>query len=140
MDRRFRWGAVVAAALLAVVVGVTSYNAGVAHGLAVAPAAAAFAQGQTPAPAVPMLPYYYGYGWYRPWGWGFHLFPFGIFGLLFFFLLFRFAFGWGWGWRRRWYYEGAYGGPHGVPMAFDEWHRRAHERMTAEPSTSPRTA
>jgi hypothetical protein len=132
MNRRFRWGAVVAATLLAVVVGLTSYNAGVSHGLAVAPAAAALAQGQAPAPAVPMLPYYYGYG-YRPWGWGFHVFPFGLFGLLFFFLLLRFAFGWGW--RRRWYY----GGPHGVPMAFDEWHRRAHERMTAEPSTPPRT-
>ena len=131
MDRGFRWGAVVAAALLAVVVGVTSYNAGVSHGLAVAPAAAALAQGQTPAPTVPMLPYYYGYGWYRPWG-GF--FPFGLFGLLFFFLLFRFALGWGWGWRRRWYY----GGHQGVPLAFDEWHRRAHERMNAEPSP-PRT-
>ena len=134
MDRRFRWGAVVAAALLAVVVGVTSYNAGVARGLAVAPAAAALAQGQTPAPAVPMVPYYYGYGWYRPWGLGF--FPFGLFGLFFFFLLFRIAFGWGWGWRRHRYYGGGYG----VPMAFDEWHRRAHERMTAEPSTPPRTA
>jgi hypothetical protein len=135
MDRRFRLGAIVATALLAVVVGVTSYNAGISHGLAVAPAAAAVAQGQTPAAAVPMPPYYYGYGWYRPWGWGFHFFPFGLFGLFFFFLLFRFAFGWGRGWRRR----GYYGGPHDVPMAFDEWHRRAHERMTAEPSTPPRT-
>ena len=135
MDRRFRWGAVVAAVLLAAVVGVTSYRAGVMHGLAVAPAAAALAQGQTAAPAVPLLPYYYGYGWYRPWGPGFHFFPFGLFGLFFFFLLFRLALGSGWGWSRRWYH----GGPHGVPPAFDEWHRRAHAHMTTEPSTPSRT-
>jgi len=131
MHRRFRWGVLVAAALLALVVGITSYNAGVSRGLAIAPSIAALAQGQAPvagAPGMP-LPYYYGYGWYRPWGWGFHIFPFGLFGLLFVFLLFRLAFG-GWGWRRRWYYGGPYGGPHGVPMAFDEWHRRAHDRMT----------
>jgi hypothetical protein len=85
-----------------------------------------------------MPPYYYGYGWYRPWGWGFH-FPFAIFGLFFIFLLFRVALGWGWGWRRRWYYGGPYGEPHWGPTAFDAWHRRAHERMAAEPPTPPRT-
>src|SRR5205823_6877878 len=121
MDRRFRWGAVFAAALLAVVVGVASYNAGVSHGLAVAaPAAAAAAQGQVPAPGapgVPMMPYYYGY---RPWGfrpWGFGFFPFGLLFIFFWFALFRLAFGWGW--RRRYYGGGPYCGSSGGPAGFD---------------------
>jgi len=40
---------------------------------------------------------------------------------------------WGGHWRRRRYY----GGPYDLPPAFDEWHRRAHERMTKEPAGSP---
>ena len=48
--------------------------------------------------------------------------------VLFWFVLLRAVF---WGGRyRRWC--GHY--PTGVPPAFDEWHRRAHERMTTEPS------
>jgi hypothetical protein len=114
MDHRFRWAAVLMATLFAVVVGVVSYNVGVSHGLAVTAPAAGAVAGTVP-------PYY----WYRPWGFGFGFFPFA---LLLWFLLFRIAF-WG-GHRRRWYYDGA----HGVPPSFEEWHRRAHERMAAPPT------
>ncbi|HWF85139.1 MAG TPA: hypothetical protein VG222_09840 [Vicinamibacterales bacterium] len=114
MDSRFRWGAVWAAVLFAVIVGIVSFNAGVSHGLAVS----APSVGAAPGTAVPFY-------WYRPWGFGFGLFPFAF--VLFWFLLFRVAFG---GFhRRRW----SYYGPHDVPSSFDEWHRRAHERMNGVP-------
>jgi hypothetical protein len=111
MDRQFRWLAIVPAVLLAAIVGVLSYNAGVAHGLAIAPALAN-------APVPPVVPYWA----YRPWGGGFGWGP--VFFLLFFwFVMFR-VFAWG-GFRRRgWYGPGAYG-----LRDFDEWHRRAHEAM-----------
>jgi hypothetical protein len=115
MDR-FRWIVVAAVALAAVTVGIVSYNAGVSHGLAVA-AAASDAPGRA-------LPPYMFYGWYRPWGFGF----FGPFAfVLFWFLLFRLFF-WGSFRRRRWYYASR----GDAPRAFDEWHRRAHERMKSE--------
>jgi hypothetical protein len=97
------------------VVGVVSYQAGLATHL---PAEAAIA------------PNYY----YEP-----HFFGFGLFGLLFFlfllFLLFRAARfaawggrGWGGGWK-----HGGYGG--GVPPAIEErmqeWHKRAHGEPAA---------
>ena len=137
MNRGFRVGALLAATLLAVVVGVASYNAGVSHGLAVAaPAAAAAAQGQAPAPGVPGVPYYpYYYGWHRPWGFGF--FPFGFLMIFFWIALFRLAFGWGW--RRRYYGGGPYCGSYGGPAGFDEWHRRAHEQMAGQPPAQSRT-
>jgi len=119
MDRRFRWAVVHAALLGAAAIGVVSYNAGMSHGLAMSAAAAAgTASG---APAYP--PPYAFYGWYRPWGFGF----FGPFlFILFWFFIARLLF-WGGFHRRRWYY----GRPYDGPGAFDEWHRRAHERMKA---------
>src|SRR5262249_44368509 len=113
MDRRFGWAVMFGAIAIAAIVGVASYNAGVSHGLAVS------AQASGTPGAIP--PYY----WYRPWGFGFGFFPFA---LLFWFLLFRFAF-WG-GYRRRWHYDGW----REVPPSFEEWHRRAHEKMTAPPT------
>ena len=111
MDRRFKLAAVLAAVLLAVAVGVIAYNAGVSHGLAIAGSAG-------PAPTGPFPPY----GWYRPWGFGF----FGPFlFVLFWFFLLRVLF-WGGFYRRRWMYPGF----QDAPPSFDEWHRRAHERMS----------
>ena len=81
--------------------------------LAIGPAAGA--------PAGMIVPY----GWYRPWG-------FGLFGpfmlVVFWFLLFRIFF-WGGFHRRRWHYPGVYE----APQAFEEWHRRAHDRMSGQP-------
>lgn len=101
-------------ALVAIVVGAVTYNLGVAHGLAVS--------GQVPV-GVPG-PYPFVYGWYHPWGFGF-LFPFLFFGL--WFLAFRVLF-WGGPWRRHRYYAGR----GEMPSMFDEWHRRAHERMRTD--------
>jgi hypothetical protein len=106
-ERRSRWMFAIGALLLAAVAGGVAYNMGVSHGLA----QTAIAQGTAP-------PYAWGY---RPYSFGFG-FPF-LF-VLFWILLFRGLF-WGGPWRRRWYYDG----PHGDPRDFDDWHRRAHERM-----------
>jgi len=116
MGYRFRWAIVVVGILLAVVVGIASFNAGVSHGLAVAAPALGAAPGTVP-------PDYY---WHRPWGFGFGFFPLGF--VLFWLLLFRLAFRGGFH-RRGWYYRGL----HDVPPAFDEWHHRAHERMNQAP-------
>src|SRR6516165_4375193 len=61
---RFRWLAVLATALLAALIGVLAYNAGVAHGIATSQIASG---GATAPLQVPLYPY----GWYRPWGFGF---------------------------------------------------------------------
>ena len=114
---------VLLAVMLAGVIGVAAYNAGVSHGLALQVTAAA--PGAYPYP-------HYG----RPWGFGI------FFPLLFGFLLLRLVF---WGGHRRWYRggyygggyygRGCYGGGYGdVPPAFDEWHRRAHRRGPEDPS------
>jgi hypothetical protein len=112
MNRHFRWAAA-SAVLVAALVGVVSYNLGLSHGLAIGPAAGGQAGVIVP------------YGWYRPWG-------FGLFGpfmlVVFWFLLFRIFF-WGGFRRHRWHYPGGYDTPH----AFEEWHRRAHERMGGQP-------
>jgi hypothetical protein len=130
MDGRFRFAALLGAALFALAIGVASYNIGVERGLAAGTAAAATSSAAAPgaqtAPA-PNAPYgpYGPYGWYRPWRFGF----FGPFALiLFWFLIVRLMF-WGGFRRRRWYYPG----PYGNPAAFDEWHRHAHDRMNAPP-------
>ncbi len=115
MDRRFNWGVVVGAALIAAAVGVMSYNAGVSHGLALNVAVA----GERTIAVVP-------YVWHGPWGFGF----FGPFAFIFFWFLALRLFWWGGGHRRRWYYQGAYD----VPPPFEEWHRRAHERMKEKES------
>jgi hypothetical protein len=112
---------VLAAAILATLVGVLAYNAGVTHGLAQTGQA-----GGGPGAFGPYGPY----GWYRPGGFGF-FFPFLFLGL--WFLVLRALF-WGGPWGR---YRCYGGGFHDLPPTFDEWHRRAHERMTKEPGGSP---
>jgi hypothetical protein len=113
MERRMRWAAGFFVVLFAVAIGAAAYNAGVSQGLASAGAAGAR-----------MSPYF----GYRPWG-------FGIFGPLvfvfFWFLLARLVFRGGCG---RWYEDG----PRAGRMSFEDWHRRAHERMNDE--SRPRTA
>src|SRR5262249_52677187 len=102
-----RWIAAMAV-VASLIIGVLSYNAGLAQGMA---HAAAVADG------VP--PYAYAWGWYRPWGFGF---GFPLFTLIFAFFLLRGCL-WGGPWRRRWdYYD------RDVPPSFEEWHRRAHEK------------
>jgi len=113
---------VLLAVVLASVIGVAAYNAGVSHGLAV----------QVPAAAPGVYPYPH---YWHPWGFGF------FFPLLFGFLLLRLVF---WGGHRRWYGRGYYGGGYygrgcygggygDVPAAFDEWHRRAHQHGPEDP-------
>ena len=112
----FRWliGLLVVAML--VVAGVYGYNIGVAHGLAESGQFAA-----APGPGAPAVAFYP-----RPWGFGFGFFPF--FPLLF--ILFWFAVVRSLFWRGGWYGRRGcgYGGYRGVPPAFEEWHRRAHEQ------------
>jgi hypothetical protein len=123
-DRSFRWAGFLFALIVAAFVGFFAYNAGIAHGVATV-AGQQIAQPAPGAPPAAFVPY--GYGYYRPWGFGFVFAPF------FFFLLFFFvvrALFWGGPWRRYGCYpRGYYGGP----GSFDEWHRRAHERMTQQP-------
>jgi hypothetical protein len=119
MRRGFSLLWVVLTLAIAAIVGVLSYQAGVA----------------TQLPAGAAIPPYY----YEP-----HFAGFGLFGILFlvfiFFLLIRiFSFGrWGGGhggWKRH-----GYGGG-GVPPAIDErmqeWHKRAHGEQPAQSSPPP---
>jgi hypothetical protein len=105
---RYGWAIALLVVVLTVAAGAVAYNIGLSHGLA---RVAASVEAQTPPPAYP-------YYWHRPWGAGF-LFPLMFFA--FWIFLFR-------GFWRPW-------GPwyHGGPRRerFDEWHRRAHERMNA---------
>ena len=92
MNNTQRWVVILAALLLAAVVGGMAYNAGIARGIEQSGKIVVAAPGVAPAP------YYPYYGWYRPWGFGF------FFGPLFFFafwvLIFRGLF-WRGGWHRR---------------------------------------
>jgi hypothetical protein len=125
MDREFtmRRGVAVALALVAAVaIGAVAYQAGFSHGLAVqAPAGAAFRD-------------------YGPWRFGF-VGP--LVSLFVFFFILRtlmFAlFGWGWGWRRRLWRDPRYRDSEYGPYGFDEWHRRAHERMRDDRAAAPPT-
>jgi hypothetical protein len=99
--RGMRWFAVMAALLLAAVVGGVAYNAGLAHGLETSGKIA----------VVPWQAHV-------PWQPGFFFGP--IVGLLFAFFVLRGIFGYG-GWPRA--CRGA--GQH--PL--ERWHREAHERM-----------
>jgi len=109
---RHRWAIVAAALVLAAIVGGIAYNVGIQQGIAqsgkviTAPGAA--------------YPYPY-YGWHRPWGGGFGFFFFPFFFFVLWILIFRGIF-WRGGWHRRGY------GPNGD---LDDWHRRAHERMSS---------
>ena len=114
MRRGFSLFWVALTGVIAAVVGVLSYQAGVAT--------------QLPAGA-PVPPYYY-----EP-----HFYGFGLFGILFllfiFFLLFRIlSFGRWAGGHGGWKHRG-YGG--GVPPAIEErmqeWHKKAHGEPTATP-------
>ena len=106
-----RWLAF-AAVVGSILVGVIAYDAGLARGAAEGAVAAG---GALPA-------YAYGWGWHRPWGFGFG-FPLLFF--IFFWMVIARGLFWGGPWRhRRWYYY-----EHDVPPSFDDWHRRAHERM-----------
>jgi hypothetical protein len=130
MDTRFRWAIVLAALVGAVAIGVVSYNAGMSHGLAMSAVTAGGTAAAGTAAGAPFYPPYGPYGWYRPWGFGFGIFGPFLF-ILFWFFVIRLLF-WGGFHRRRWYYSGPYDGP----RAFDEWHRRAHERMNSQ-TTAP---
>ena len=111
----------VVAAAAAIAVG--TYNAGVAHGLAESGRLAAAPPGTVP--YVYVAPHY--------WGFGFGLFP--VFFLIFFFFVLR-GLLWGGPWRRGW--GGGWHG-RGVPPAFEEWHRRAHEQQASH-KNPPTTA
>jgi len=122
MGSRFAMRWLMTIVMIALLGGVAfySYNLGVARGVtqAVAERAIAAAPGGAAAPVV-FYP--------RPWGFGFGFFPF----FPFLFILFAAFALRGLFWRRAWY-AGRYGygcGRRGVPPAFDEWHRRAHERF-----------
>ena len=107
-----RWIPIVAALMLAALVGVVAYNAGIAHGIAQS-GKIAVAPGPGPYP----YPYPY-YGWH-PWGFGFFFAP------LFFFIFIAFVIrGLVWGGRWR------HGRCGGYRDYLDEWHRQAHEKMS----------
>ena len=125
-----RWAVVLLAVLAAVAIGTVTYQAGVSHGLALQPPVVA-APPAAGAPPVAPGPYpYYPYGYYRPWRFGF----FGPLLFVFFWIfLLRGIFFWGgWGRRHRWH-----GDPNYWPDRFDDWHRRAHDRMRDAPSSPP---
>lgn len=119
--RSYRWATVLLGVAVAAIAGFFAYNAGVSHGIAVA--SQPIAGGGAVVPPYP-------YGWYRPWGFGL----FGPFLFIFFWIFLLRGLFWAGRWRR---YGGCYGGGYyDGPRAFDEWHRRAHERMTSAPAGS----
>jgi hypothetical protein len=122
MNNNYRWIALVGALLLAVAVGFTAYQAGVAHGIEQSGKIVVPPSGAAGGPYPYPYPYPY-YGWHRPWGFGFFYVP--LF-FIFWFLVVRGLF-----WRRSWYGGGC--GPRG---SFDEWHRQAHARDAGEPPPS----
>ena len=139
-----RWALVALAVVTAVVIGTFAYQAGVSQGIALqppaapAPAAPGGAQA-APAPA-PYPPY--GYRYYGPWRFGFFGFLGPLLSFVFFIFVMRAIF-WGLfgcGWRRRWWYHDRYYGPDDGPSRFDDWHRRAHERMRDDRAPAPPTA
>ncbi len=100
----------------AAAIGLAAYNAGVQHGFVEASRSVALPPEGTP----------HVHAWPGPWHGGyFPVFPLIVAFLLVLFVLRGFA------WR-----GGRGCGPRrfdGVPPAFDEWHRRAHDRMTGAP-------
>jgi len=98
-------------------IGVAAYTVGLSQGVA----RAAISAGTN----IDTLDAHWGWGHGHGW-WGF---PFGPIIAIFFWLWIIRAVFWGfrgpWGWRRRWRYY-----PYDDdPGRFDEWHRRAHDRM-----------
>jgi hypothetical protein len=110
MDTRLKWAVAIATILVATTVGFIAYNLGVSHGMAI----------NLPADTAVAMPHFVGF---RPFGF---FFPF-FFVFLFFFAM-RLIF-WGAFHRRGWYYSRAW---EGAPN-LDEWHRRAHEKMSSQP-------
>jgi hypothetical protein len=110
MNHNYRWIPIVAALVLAALVGLFAYNAGIAAGIAQSGKLTA-----APGPAPYPYPYY---GWH-PWG-----FPFFFAPIVFFFVIafvLRGVF-----WRAAWH-RGRCGG---YREHLDEWHRQAHEKMS----------
>ena len=101
----------------AAAVGILSYNAGVQHGFVEASRTAALPPEGTPHVYVWAGP---GYFPVFPLFFGFVVVVFVLRGLL-----------WRGSWRGR--SRGCGPGHDGVPPAFDEWHRRAHDRMAGPP-------
>jgi hypothetical protein len=128
-----RWAIALLVLLAAAAIGAVAYQVGVSHGLALRPpvvAAPPAAGGPAAIPGPYVYPAY-PYGYYRPWRFGF----FGPFlFVLFWFVIFRGMFRMGGGWPR-WHH----GDPDYWPGRFDEWHRRAHERMQRD-ATPPSAA
>jgi hypothetical protein len=117
MPRRFGFVIGIVLVLVALAAGGLGYNMGVSHALVMtAPAA-----GQ-PGSAPMVMPYM----WYHPWGFGFGFGP--LLWLVLIVFLFRGIF-WGGMYRHRRYWMNGYG----APPQFEEWHRRAHERMAGAP-------
>jgi len=125
-----RWAIVALAIVAAVAIGGTAYQAGVSHGLALNPPAAAAPPAANGAPSAqppyPYYPYPYRYG---PWRGGSFLGP--VLFVFFWIFLFRLVF-WGAFGRRRWRRDPDY-----WLDRFDDWHRRAHERMRGEAPVPP---
>src|SRR5262245_39853289 len=73
MNNNYRWIAVLAALLLAAMVGFAAYQAGVERGIEQSGKIVAPPSGASPYPYPYPYPYY---GWHRPWGFGgFFFFP-----------------------------------------------------------------
>ena len=106
-----RWFFAAAVIVFAAVVGVIAYNAGLHQGVMESGKITVAAPGTAPYPYPYPYPYY---GWHR----GFFILPF-LFIFFVFFLVRSF-------WRGAWH-RGGCGDRYG---AFDEAHRRAHERMS----------
>jgi len=143
--RTRRWALVALAIVTAVVIGGVAYQAGVSQGIALQPPpaiGAPAAPGGNAQAAPAQTPYpYYPYRYYGPWRFGFFGFLGPLLSLVFFVFVIRTIF-WGlfgWGWRRRWGYYDRYYDPDG-PSRFDDWHRRAHERMRDDRAPAPPTA
>ena len=137
-----RWALAALAVVVAVMIGTMAYQAGVSQGIALQPAPAVAAPaapgGAQAAPAPAPYPYY-PYRYYRRGPFGFFGFIGPLFGLIFFIFVMRTIF-WGLfgcGWRRRWWYHDRYYDPDDGPSRFDDWHRRAHDRMRDERAPAP---
>jgi hypothetical protein len=123
MRRGFSFLWVVLTGVIAAIVGVASYQAGVS----------------TQLPAGAALPPYY----YEP-----HFYGFGLFGILFlvfiFFLLFRILSFGRWAGSRGGWGHGGWKQGGGVPPAIEdrmqEWHKRAHGEQAAPPPPDQRQA
>jgi len=119
MGGRIVWAILLGLVLVATiaVIATSSYQAGIARGLA--------ESGNVPQsqPSSVPPPYYWGpYYYHGPFGFGFFGFLFPLVFLFLIFALLRSAF-----WAGRWGGHGSWRAD--IPSRFEEWHRRAHESM-----------